>query len=236
MSTKSSQQLELGGMPRVDLLPASTREALRRRPIVRRLIRGLVALTVVVALAIAGSVYLALTAQAELRAENDRTVALLAQQAEFAEAQSIDATLDEITASRQVAMTAEIDWEALLDEIRATLPSGVSLVSIDGELTSRAAFGAYASEFSGQLGAEPEPLRRNSIGSFRITASSTTVPDVKAWLEDLESITGFAGIAPPVSVISLDVGTYTVTIEVLLDERAYLGRFATEPAPTENEG
>lgn len=232
MSKQQLETLQLGGVPRADLLPAAARDAIRRRPIVRRLILGVIALALVVILAVVAATVLSITAQAQLQAERDRSDTLLAQQLEFAEARAIDAALTETTNARIAATSAEIDWEGLLAEIRATLPAGVLLVSVDGELTAADSVGAGAPA-DGGAAEEPEPLRQDSVASIRINATSPTVPDVEAWLEDLETVTGFAGIAPPVSVVGSEGASYTVTIEFLLNEEAYLGRYA--PETTEDE-
>ena len=227
MSKQQVQELQLGGMPRADLLPPAAREAIRRRPIVRRLVIGVIGVALVVALAVAAVTIYAFTAQAALQAERDRSNLLLAQQAEFAEARAIDAALTETTNSRIVATAAEIDWENLMSQIRGTLPEGVLLVSVDGELTAPDAVGP-GGETDGGAEGEPEPLRQDSVASIRINATSPTVPDVQAWLRDLETVTGFAGIAPPTSVVGSEGASYTVTIEFLLNEEAYLGRYAPE--------
>lgn len=226
MSKQQIETLQLGGTPRADLLPASAREAIRRRPIVRRLVLAVSALALVVVLAVAGATALSFFSQARLQAERDRSELLLAQQLEFAEARAIDAALTESTNSRQAVTSVEIDWESLLADVRSTLPAGVLLVSVDGEITDGDAPSATA-EGGGEEG-EPEPLRQDSVASIRISATSPTVPDVEAWLADLEGVTGFAGIAPPTSVVGSEGASYTVTIEFLLNEEAFLGRYAPE--------
>lgn len=231
MAKQQVETLVLGAVPRADLLPASARDAIRRRPIVRRLVIGVIGLALVVALAVAGATVFSLTAQAQLQAERDRSEALLAQQLEYAEARAIDAALTEATISRQGITSREVDWDALMAEIRGTLPAGVLLVSVDGELTAADSVGSTSAEEGGAEG-EPEPLRQDSVASIRINATSPTVPDVEAWLADLETITGFAGIAPPTSVVGSEGASYTVTIEFLLNEESYLGRYAPEVVET----
>ena len=233
MSKQQIETLQLGGTPRADLLPASAREAIRRRPIVRRLVLAVSLLAVVTILAVVGATLLSFLAQAQLQAERDRSETLLAQQLEFAEARAIDAALTEATNSRLAVTSAEIDWESLLAEVRSTLPAGVLLVSVDGEITDGDAPDAGVQ--GGAAEDDPEPLRQDSVASIRINATSPTVPDVEAWLADLESVTGFAGIAPPTSVVGSEGASYTVTIEFLLNEEAFLGRYAPESANAEEE-
>lgn len=223
MSRKAEDTIEIGGLARADLLPASVREAIQRRPVVRRLVALVLLVALVVAAGVAGATYLALTAQAALQAEQDRSESLLAQQLQFVEARSVANAVDETTAARTAATATEADWNALLAEVRGTLPEGVLLTSVSGQI--RAADSG-----------EEIPLRQNSVGSFTINAISDTVPNVEAWIAQLETITGYAGIAPPVSVTGGDGAVYTVRIEVLLDEGAFLLRFAPEePVADDND-
>lgn len=229
MSRKLDETVVVGAMPRADLLPTSVKEAIRRRPIVRRLVITVFLVAVVTILAVIGATLLEIGARAQLAQEQARSETLLAQQLEFAEARAISGAVDETVAARAVATASEADWNALLGEIRATLPVGVLLVSVAGEI--RAA----------DTG-EEIPLRQNSVGSFTINAISDTVPNVEAWIASLETLTGFAGIAPPVTITGGEGSVYTVSIEVLLDEVAFLGRYAEDipegsgsPTQTEEE-
>jgi Tfp pilus assembly protein PilN len=222
MSRKTEDVIVVGGVARADLLPPSVREAIRRRPIVRRLIAFVLVVAVATVAAVAGATYLALTAQAQLVAEQERSESLLAQQLLYADARAVANAVAETTAARAASTATEADWNALLAEIRATLPEGVLLTSIAGEI--RAA----------DTG-EAVPLRQNSVGSFTINAISDTVPNVEAWIARLEGITGYAGIAPPVSVTGGDGAVYTVRIEVLLDEGAFLLRFAAAEAAHDDD-
>lgn len=221
VSRKEAATVIVGGSPRADLLPPSVREAIRRRPIVRRLVALVALVALVTAVGVAGATYLALNAQQALADEQRRSEDLLAQQLQFADARAVNNALNNAVTAREAATSAEVDWEALLDEIRASLPAGLVLVSVDG--ATRVA------------PAEDEPLRQDSIGSFRINANSPTVPDVESWLIDLEGVTGYAGIAPPITVSGSEGASYSVTIEVLLDTSAYLGRFSSS-ADSDNEG
>lgn len=224
--------LAIGGFPAADLLPPLERIRLRQRAAIRGMLRAMLVLAVLTGVATLGVSGLALDAELRLQGERDRSAALLAAQLEYAEVQAKQGVLVEVSNARTGVTAGELDWSALLAEIRGVLPAGVTVVAVDGRLTATDVFGALPAGETGP--AEPEPLRQDSIGSFRLTASSPTVPDIKAWLASLETLTGFAGIAPPASVVEAQDGSYTVTIEVLLNTDAYLGRFA--PDATTDEG
>lgn len=222
MSRKDEQPIAVAAVPRADLLPIAVKEAIQRRPIVRRLV-VLVAFVLILTLAgVAGATFLAVSAQQALAGEQARSEQLLAQQIEFSEARQVSSDVDETVAAQRVATLTEPDWNALLGEIRATLPPGVLLTSVTGTLNPT----------------EPEeqiPLRQDSVGSFSISAISDTVPNVESWIAELETITGFAGIAPPVSVEGGSGAIYTVNIEVLINTDVFVNRFAPESESTENE-
>ncbi len=237
MSKQQVNELRLGAVPRADLLPISAREAIRRRPIVRRLIAGVIGVAAVTVLGIAGATVYDITAQVQLQAERDRSETLLAQQLEFAEAKALSDGVAEGETARVGVMATEVDWLDLYSEIRASLPTGIILDSVDGTVLE-SIVEEDASEGSGEDG--EDPLRQESVGSIVITATSATVPDVQAWLDALASLTGFAGIAPPTTVTGSPDTGYTVSIEVLINEGAYIERFSEEPdgadAGTTDEG
>lgn len=237
MSKQQVNELRLGAVPRADLLPVAAREAIRRRPIVRRLIAGVIGVAAVTVLAIAGATVYDITAQVQLQAERDRSETLLAQQLEFAEAKALSDGVAEGETARVGVMATEVDWLDLYTEIRASLPTGIILDSVDGTVLE-SIVEEDASEGSGEDG--EDPLRQESVGSIVITATSATVPDVQAWLDALASLTGFAGIAPPTTVTGSPDTGYTVSIEVLINEGAYIERFGEEPdgadAGTTDEG
>lgn len=228
MSKQQFDTLRLGGTPRADLLPAAARDAIRRRPIVRRLIVGIIGVGLIMVLLVAGATVYAITARVQLDAERDRSETLLAQQLEFAEAKAIADGLAEGEAARLAVMATEVDWDDIYAEIRASLPEGIILDSLDGTVSS----GISEPEEAAAGGDEqnPDPLRQDSVGSIAISATSETVPDVEAWLDALTALTGFAGIAPPVTVTGGPETGYTVSIQVLVNEAAYIERFAEADA------
>lgn len=214
---KRAVTLELGGTPRALLLPQSVREERRGRRTVRKLATAAVALTVLAGLATAGASAYAGSRQSALAAEQARSTDLVAQQLEFADARRMSNQIELLTAARMAATVTEIDWKAYLDEVSATLPAGVTLTTV-------------AVEQSGD-DAEAEadaPLKVDSVATISIAASSLNIPDVEAWLDDLAGITGFAGIAPPATVTGSENGGYLVTLELLVNDEAYLGRYQPE--------
>ena len=221
--TAQKSFIRVGAIPRADLLPPEIRAAYRGKVVVRVLIILVITVAVVVAGAVGYASLRSITSQSFLQLERDRSTELQARQLEFAEARQIANQVDEAIEARKVATVAEIDWKAYLDEVRGTLPAGVSLRTV--------AIAPIDREAAGSGGEPANPLQQESISAITITAFSKTVPDVESWFDDLEGITGFAGIAPPATVTEEGEGEaagYTVSLELLVDEEAYLMRFQSE--------
>lgn len=211
----SSAPLALGGMPRADLLPPEVRAAQRGKAVVRMLVIFVVTVAVVVAGAVGYSTIRSITSQAFLGIERERSNELIARQLDFAEARSIANEVDAAIEARRLGTTTEIDWKAYLDEVSATLPVGVTLSNL-----------TIAPVAIDPATAESEnPLEQAAVAKISITAFSLTVPDVEAWFDDLEGLSGFAGIAPPATVAGTPGEGYNVTLELLVNEEAYLLRF-----------
>ena len=211
----SSATLALGATPRADLLPPEIRAAQRGKAAIRMLLIFVITVAVVVAGAVGYATIRSITSQAFLQLERDRSNELIARQLDFAEARSIANEVDAAIEARRLGTTTEIDWKAYLDEVSATLPVGVTL----SDLT-------IAPVAIDPATAESEnPLEQAAVAKISITAYSLTVPDVEAWFDDLEGLTGFAGIAPPATVAGTPGEGYNVTLELLVNEEAYLLRF-----------
>lgn len=212
------QDLVVGGSPRVDLLPPSIREAQKTKAIARSLIAAVIVVAALV-LAVTGFAFVrALTSQAALDAERNRTTELLAQQMEFSEARTVARQISDARIALVLGTATEIDWRAYLDEVNATLPPGVTLTTVTVDSVSPA----------DALPTVETPLQEDWVATLTISATSLTVPDVESWLDQLENLTGFAGVAPPVNVSgSPDVG-YIVGIQVNVNDEAYTLRFQAE--------
>jgi Tfp pilus assembly protein PilN len=210
--------LILGGVPRADLLPQEVRNQQRGKALVRKLIVGLVILAVLVAGGIGFATVRSMTAGVLLTAERARTDALLAEQLTYAEARSVNNAITLAVTAREVGMATEIDWEAYLAEIDATIPAGISLTSIRVDSISPAE----------ALVVPEAPLQGESVATISIEATSQSVPEVETWLDQMETLTGFAGIAPPVQIDGNEQAGFVVTIQVQVNKDAFLNRFAEE--------
>lgn len=218
MSGTRESTLVLGGVPRADLLPQEVRDAQRGKALVRKLLAALVGIVLIVLGGYVYGTFRSVTASAMLEVERARTNELLAEQLTYADARRVDKQITDAITAREAGMATEIDWEGYLREIDATIPAGIELTSITIDSISPA-----------ESSVIPEaPLQDESVATLTINATSLTVPDVETWLDELEALTGFAGVAPPVTVSGTEQAGFIVAIQVQVNDQAFAGRFAAE--------
>ena len=212
---KKPQSFAFGVEPRVDLLPHEVSQT-RRAKVSRRRLGFLVLLVAVVVLGETALVRAqALQAQRQLSIAVANTKSLQLQESKYGEVQKIQNEVDTIRAAQEVGTSTEIDWRSYLVSVQATLPSNVTLDSIN--IDSATPFAPFTQATA--------PLQGSRIATLSFTAKSSTLPKVPTWLNALTSLTGYAD-ASPGSVTRNDAGSYLVNITMHIDEAAFTHRFA----------
>jgi Tfp pilus assembly protein PilN len=214
-NTKDNGRLIIGGPARANLLPPEVGAAAQGRAMRRNAIALIVLAVLVVVAAYAGATVLAIGAQGQLDAANQRTQDLLAEQAKYAEVKQVTTMLATATAAQQVGMSTEIDWKAYLDDIQKSLPAGTLVTNFVAETaTPLQAFN------------QPSvPLQGDRIGELTFTATSTSLPNVEKWLQALSTLYGFVDASPGSISLNEETATYQVSITMHIDKNALLLRF-----------
>jgi Tfp pilus assembly protein PilN len=212
----------IGGMPRVDLLPKSIREAHRQQKARRNLRFALVGVTAIVALAGGAAMQYGQAAQTELETEQTRTLSLLTERGKYAELISVQDRLAVARAAQTVGGSTEVDWNAYLSKLQQTLPDGVRLTAVS--IDSASPVQVYDQSTG--------PLQGPRVATLTFTAMSSELPDVPVWLDALRTLPAFVD-AVPNSVTLDDGGAYLVNITMHIGSDAFSGRFA--PNGTERE-
>lgn len=216
--TRKAELLQVGGEPRVDLLPPELLAQRKAAGNLRRLGLGVA----LVALLVIGGVGLAtiqsLRAQAGLSAEQFRTQALLAQQKKYIEVRKVQVEVGSLQAAQEVGTSTEIDWKKYLTAVQATLPANVVLnvITID----SASPLAAYVQS--------TVPLQGSRVATLSFTAASPTLPEVPAWLDSLKSLSGYTDASPGSVTRDATTGVYTVDITMHINEAAFSKRFAAK--------
>ncbi|MDJ0334132.1 hypothetical protein QMG83_02725 [Salinibacterium sp. G-O1] len=217
MSAKkqSSARLVVGGPAHANLLPPEVGIAARARAM-RRTASVLVVLSVALVLAsvVAVSV-LALVEDAKLDAANARTDQLVQEQAQYSEVLRVKGMLEAASAAQLVGTSTEIDWKSYLVNIQNSLPEGTLVTNVSAETATPIVDFVQPSV----------PLQGDRIGELRFTATSTSLPNVEAWLVALSTLTGYVDASPGSVTLDEESLTYQVTITMHINTDALLLRF-----------
>lgn len=210
------ETLILGGESRVDLLPPQVRQR-RKVQVVRR--RMGFAVFMVAILMIGATAFVRAEAQqakSRLAIEQAYTQSLLLQQRKYVEVRKVQEAVDTIHAAEQIGTSTEINWEQYLTSVQATLPSNVTLGTIN--IDSETPLQPYAQATA--------PLQGARIATLSFTAKSSTLPQVPAWLDALMTLPGYSD-ATPGSVTRDQNGGYSVNITMHINKAAFTNRFGS---------
>jgi hypothetical protein len=206
--------LVVGGAPRADLLPPEVKAAEKARG-QRRWLALIVVLAV--AVVVTGNLLAWLNATgSEIRLEeaNERTASILLEQQKYSEARVLSDRVALAEDARVAALATEIDWKGYLDRVQSSLPAGTALTEVTATIAEPAA----------QAEEEAKPLGASSVAGIDFVATSSTLPDVSQWIDNLGALPGFVGAAPG-SISLNDDGTYRVAIAMRMNDMALANRF-----------
>lgn len=210
--------LVVGGEPRIDLLPPEIRAERRDRQRRRRLSVGVIGVIIVTLLGVGAASLVASTAQERLATEQVRTVALLAEQAQYADIRRMQTQVELARAGQRVGASTEIAWRDYLQEVQSTLPESVAIETV--AVDSASPMIAYTQA--------TVPLQGARMATVGFTATSLILPDVPTWLRALATLPGFADALPGSVTREETSGVYTVTITMHINEAALAQRFTAK--------
>lgn len=214
---QKAAKLVIAGDSRADFMPPEVR-ALVRGKNTRRALVGIVVLAVlIVGGGYTWASYGAVQSSDRLEVERSRTQDLLREQGKFTDARILASELDAAQAAQRVGASTEVLWQPYIDEIRSTAPAGTVITTFSVDAGSPVEPYAQASA----------PLQGSRIATVSITATSSAFPDVRGWLEVLETTPGFAD-ARPGEVSQDEGGAYEVTITMHVTAELFANRFAEE--------
>lgn len=214
---RKKTELLIGGQSRVDFLPAEVRIKRRGRIVLRRF--GF-SISIIILLMIGCTALVraqALQAHRNLAIEEANTKYLIAEQEKFGEVAKAQNEIATIQAAQQVGTSTEINWQEYLTSVQATLPSNVTIETIN--IDSATPFAPYTQATA--------PLQGSRIATLSFTALSPTLPKVPTWLIALTSLPGYSD-ASPGSVTRTESGAYSVNITMHINQDAFTHRFAVD--------
>jgi hypothetical protein len=214
--TPRTENLTVGGSPRVHLLPPEVTQKKKSRQLQSRLGLGVVAVLIVVGLAVAGAYLATLNAQNSLAAAQSASTNLLVQQKKYVAVTQVQTDVTGIKQAQIKATAKEIAWDPYIDKLDGTLTDGMKITSISAGIED--AFVTAADPLI--------PLQGPRVASFKITVS-TPQKTISEWLDNLKSLPGFVDATP--GTVDHDSGkNYKVVVDLHINDKALLNRF---PAP-----
>ncbi|GGH50445.1 hypothetical protein [Microbacterium album] len=202
--------LDVGGVPRVDLMPGELRMARELRELQAQWRLGLL-VCILVVVAVFGAVrFYATGAEQEREAAQARFTELTELQATYVGVRGIEGQIDALSAARGVAGASEVDWAGFLAELHATLPEGVRVTSLTADVATP--LDPHTQPTS--------PLQGARIGSITFSAHSRGLPDTTAWMHRLAEITGHVDTTL-VSLNGTEEEGYTVEMTMGFDEQRF---------------
>lgn len=216
-ASRRPQEVEIGGTPRVNLLPTEIVAAGRARTLTRRLVAGLAGLAVVTATSVGVAALSAADANRQLAQATAQTQPLLTQQAAYAEASALENLVATVEQARSFGASAEIDWANYLDLLRATMPTG--MVMLDTTVTAAPPWESPATPAG--------PLRGDPAATLRLHVKSASEADITAWVRSLEQLPGYAdsSLDNRTADASTDPASYEATVTLNLTVLARSDRF-----------
>lgn len=218
----SADQLPIGGVPRVDLLPPELKEARAwRRARGRALVIVLCGAVLVLAGVLAATWWARVNVDARDAAQA-RTDELLSMQAEFAEVNAVQGGIRSAEQALEQAGATDILWESVLTDLRRTLPPQARVTSLTIEAPAPGA----------PLAPATDVLQGERAATVRFTALTPEVPDVAAWVRAVEDIDGVVFVAPRAAQVLDDEPGFTVEMSFDLGAE----RLRHQPEDTAEDG
>jgi hypothetical protein len=203
-------------VPKADLMPPEVQIRRRQLHLRRRLRLGLVGVIAFVILGAMGSWAFAFLSQSELQAAQQQQQEQITRQAGFSDVRNTQSSVGLAQAAQKVGASTEIDWQAYLQNLQATLPSGVTIQNVT--IDSATPFAAYAQS--------TVPLQGERIATLTFTAASPTLPSIPAWLDGLSTLKGFVDATP--GSVTLNDDHYVANIVMHINSDALSQRFDTQ--------
>lgn len=206
----TNQALQAGGVPRVNLLPPAELERRSRRELIMRWFGGAFVAVVLVCSVSAVAFGWAAQATGYLVQQQQTAESLNTQMEQYRDVAHLSSDAAKLTQMRAVAGSNDIDWTSLANEIKAVLPTKVTLTGF------RLAPGA-APKANGNPKTEVGLQGTLTFTSDRTAAQAETINKLRT-LPGLLSVDAGA-------LTMADKGGYTFEATVSFDQTRYTGRF-----------
>lgn len=206
----TNQGLQAGAVPRVNLLPPAEMERRSRRELIGRWFGAAFVAVVLVCSVSAVAFGWATQANGYLMRQQQVATSLEDQMAQYQDVAQLNADADKLIRMRAVAGANDIDWTSLANEIKAVLPTKVTLT---GFRLAPGAAPKASTDATAQVGLQGTL----TFSSNRTAAQAETINKLRTLPGLLSVDAGALSMA--------DNGGYTFEATVRFDQTRYTGRF-----------
>jgi Tfp pilus assembly protein PilN len=208
-----------------EVLRARSADRMRQRVVI--VLSGLVVLLAIVYLA---SWFQTNSARHSLSSLQSQGVSLQDKTNSFGSLVTAQSQTASIQSQLQQLMVGDLSWRDMLTTLRAKAPSGITLSTVTGNITSGAASANGAADTTGGYGALNQSGQQQ-VGTLTLTGTARDKTEVADYVDSLNKVKGLASPFPN-SVTSAS-GSVTFNLTVLITADALGGRYATPSvAPT----
>lgn len=209
-----------------NLIPPELLAARKLRVVRRILLAALGAVALLLVATYVLSMHQHSVAQSDLADAQDRTTSLTASQNQYSAGVQVQSSIDSITKSLGALMTTDVDTATLFGELRAALPSDMTINRMSLSLNKNAMDSAGNSNPAAVVDTQPDA----HIGTVTLSGGADSIVRVTQFVDRLSSVTGVVQ-AYPANVSQTD-GKTTWSITLTVNSKWFTHQFD----PTKNGG
>jgi Tfp pilus assembly protein PilN len=217
----------LGAFPRVNLIPDQIAAEAKVRK--AKLTLGLAA---GVAVLVVGGLYVMAagqvgSAQEQLDVATAHSAALASEAAKYADVPKVRADLADAQAQQVAALGTEVRWSSVLTNLGLTIPTDVSLTSLQANINGASAAVAGAAADGTGSPVVTSMMGNPGIGSIQYVGEATGDPKLASFLESLSKNPGLIDPFATQAAASTDGGplAITFTASATINQKALSHRF-----------
>jgi hypothetical protein len=224
MSGKAlARDVFIAGEPRVQLMPPSVRVQAKNRETRRMLVLLIILAMVVVGAGMTWAFTRQLDAAAALAAAQNRTAALLAEQATYADAARVAGLVATTEEAQRMLTAGEVDWAAVMADLKTYAPADVAFSG--AILTAPAPW---------EPALVPEgPLRAARVATVELTIASPSYANAAVFVANVR-------LNPTVADVTITSSTaegdgYVTTVSITLNDKVLKTRFDESDDPVDED-
>lgn len=212
-------KVEVGGVPRVNLMPPSVEADRRMRRGVRMAGTAVVLSLVVAGVAVGYSGYVAMQSAATLLAENDRTAGLLTSQTEYAEVARAIAATDTVRSAQTLLGAHDVQWSPFIGRLSSFLPEGSRFSNVSIQAVTPLAGLSDAASPDAATTVDP-----SVVAAAEITVRTGDLAVVDAWIKQIGTVEGIRSAT--VTNVTMTDGIYDATVAVAVGDEVLSNKYA----------